>query len=134
MRYFLLIYFTLIIYSCLNDKSNQGSKDSELQNKPNFHMITIDLDTIMQYTLQQATDSYGEPNNRESFNTKMEDITEFRIELRNLYSEEELKNGVTFEELTWEKDSNNNVTIWYVKEGNNWTPKHYLIWDKHAEF
>ncbi|XKX05590.1 hypothetical protein R8G61_14795 [Tenacibaculum maritimum] len=78
----------------------------------------------------KAIEKYGKPFKYDSFILN-DESSEFRIELLNIYSKEEvLSNTIKIEELTWEKDSLNFITVWY----DEMTPKDIYVWDKRTEF
>ena len=79
---------------------------------------------------RKAVEKYGKPFKYDSFILNDGPI-EFRIELLNIYSKEEvLSNTIKVEELTWEKDSLNFIPVWYDKM----IPKDIYVWDKRTEF
>lgn len=81
-----------------------------------------------------ATKTYGKPLKEETL--LVQDLYgEFRGEIYNKYTDEERRsNTIKIEEVTWEKDSSNNITIWYQIEEKQSTPKAILIWEKGSEF
>ena len=131
MKAFIYICFCLAILSC--NARNNTSAESNI-NVNTQEMDRIHTDTILKLALQDAIDKYGKPESRTLLNTSEDITSEFRIELRNFYSETELEEGIAIEELTWSLDKDNNITIWYENRADKWVPKHHLIWDKQSEF
>lgn len=79
-----------------------------------------------------AIKKYGEPHYRELF-TLNDAQGEFRIELNNIYSKEDrLSESIIIEELTWEKDRETWITVWY--EINKIKAKDFYIWKKGTDF
>lgn len=132
----LLFPLTVCFWSCLTStsktKDNLVTETVKTQNKTNS--VNPAQDILMNISLKEAIKKYGEPKISDSFNTKEGGISEFRIELLNYLSQEEIKKGVLINELTWEADSLNNITVWYTKRGKHFMPIHSLIWDKQSEF
>lgn len=51
------------------------------------------------------------------------------------YSENERQSkSIYIKEITWEKDFENYITIWYEEKNSKLIPKAYLIWNKESEF
>jgi len=131
--------FILLAVNCF-----LACNDNSTNNHPPYNPVsetkkTADMndkvdDNILKLNLQEAIDKYGKPQHREQF-TLDKALPEFRIELYNFYTEKEyLNESIQIEELTWEKDKENNITVWYAQLNNKWMPKHYLIWNKESEF
>ena len=62
-------------------------------------------------------------------------ISEFRIELLNIFSEKEIQEkDILIKEVTWQIDKNNNLTIWYKRENKKWKPLKFFIYNKDTNF
>lgn len=130
----LIITGALCFWSCFSSSSDTEAvvETNRIQNK--VSMENPNQDAIMSISLKDALKKYGEPEARETFNVRYDAITEFRIELLNYLSQEEINRGLIIDELTWETDSINNITVWYTQRENQFWPLHLLIWDKRSEF
>ena len=62
-------------------------------------------------------------------------ISEFRIGLRNTYTEKEIENrDILIREVTWSSNKDENLTIWYEKKQHQWVLVDHFIWHKDALF
>ena len=62
-------------------------------------------------------------------------ISEFRIRLRNTFTEKEIENrDILIREVTWSSNKDENLTIWYEKKQDQWVLVDHLIWHKDALF
>ena len=82
----------------------------------------------------EALQRFGEPAARDEFDLS-QDVPEFRIELLNLYSSDEIKNGPPrISEVTWALSPQKNLTIWYDRKNGGWAAVHYLEWQPGDDF
>lgn len=84
---------------------------------------------ILSWDYEQSLVKLGEPLSCDTFS--MFDITEFRIELLNFLPQDA---DLRIRELTFETDSSNNLTIWYIEKEEKWQPVHFMKWNKDAQF
>lgn len=62
-------------------------------------------------------------------------ISEFRIGLRNTFTEKEIENrDILIREVTWSSNKDENLTIWYEKKQDQWVLVDHFIWHKDALF
>lgn len=62
-------------------------------------------------------------------------ISEFRIGLRNTFTEKEIENrDILIREVTWSSNKDENLTIWYEKKQHQWVLVDHFIWHKDALF
>lgn len=62
-------------------------------------------------------------------------ISEFRIGLRNTFTEKEIENrDILIREVTWSSNKDENLTIWYEKKQHQWVLVDHVIWHKDALF
>lgn len=62
-------------------------------------------------------------------------ISEFRISLRNTFTEKEIENrDIIIREVTWSYNQDENLTIWYEKKQDQWVLVDHVIWYKDALF
>lgn len=130
---FILSIFSFSCFPVKSDTEKEVEK-SDIKYQISKRMETLNQDTLRKLTLSSAISKYGEPKQREKFNTKEGIISEFRIELLNHFTDEDIKKGIEIEELTWTFDSISNITVWYKIEELKVYPIHILIWDKDSEF
>lgn len=133
-KHLIIFSYFICCISCSFSKQKECVEDISMNPNEMKVIEAPDSATLMTLSLEDAVSKYGEPKVLERFNTKTDFLSEFRIELLNYYSKDEIEKGVIIEELTWEKDSLFNVTVWYeVKIAEN-IPMHILIWIKQSEF
>ncbi|CAA0185331.1 hypothetical protein TMP248_180014 [Tenacibaculum maritimum] len=130
-----IICLSYLILSCDNISKNSKMRKQLPSNILEDIEIMETQDSLVFNDLKvlnkiKAVEKYGKPFKYDSFILN-DGPTEFRIELLNIYSKEEvLSNTIKIEELTWEKDSLNFITVWY----DEMTPKDIYVWDKRIEF
>ncbi|MFL0171467.1 hypothetical protein [Tenacibaculum maritimum] len=130
-----IICLSYLILSCDNISKNSKKRKQLPSNILEDIEIMETQDSLVFNDLKvlnkiKAVEKYGKPFKYDSFILN-DGPTEFRIELLNIYSKEEvLSNTIKIEELTWEKDSLNFITVWY----DEMTPKDIYVWDKRTEF
>ncbi|CAA0145604.1 hypothetical protein TM902_260006 [Tenacibaculum maritimum] len=130
-----IICLSYLILSCDNISKNSKMRKQLPSNILEDIEIMETQDSLVFNDLKvlnkiKAVEKYGKPFKYDSFILN-DGPTEFRIELLNIYSKEEvLSNTIKIEELTWEKDSLNFITVWY----DEMTPKDIYVWDKRTEF
>ena len=134
IKIYLILFIALL--SC-----GKKTKDEEvnISNK-----LIVEQEGIQKFLLSEkelkilsklkAVNKYGEPFKEERF--VLDDAQgEFRISLNNFYSREKRQEeSILIDELTWEKDQENWITVWYeVKEGKS-MPIEVYSWEKGSEF
>lgn len=94
-----------------------------------------DFENMMDLSMAEAVARYGEPTMSEQFIVDGA-LSEFRIGLYNIYPPAAYRSKkITLAELTWEKDGQQNITVWYEADSEGqWRPKHSLEWAKGSEF
>ena len=94
----------------------------------------LSADKLMSYTKSEAIDVYGKPSSEKRF--ILDDAQgEFRNSISDLFTEEERQSeSIKIDELTWEKDENTWITVWYQVKGDKSVPKSVFSWDKGSEF
>ncbi|MDO6761816.1 hypothetical protein Q4566_16535 [Tamlana sp. 2_MG-2023] len=130
MKIQLIILLTLMFACKKNDVNN-----NKIINEPNT--IVQDSLKITQNMLLEKSDAtkiLGKAIKQEKI--LLDDLYgEFRGNIYYKYSElERQSKSIYIEEVTWEKDDKNYLTIWYEVENKKLIPKAYLIWDKQSEF
>lgn len=82
----------------------------------------------------EAEKIYGKPYSSVKF--ILDDAQgEFRNSISNCYTQKQRQSkSITINEITWEKDKSNWITIWYEVQKEKNIPKDILIWNKGTEF
>ncbi len=128
------IILCLLLLNCTHTISKKEKNNIMDAPKKTIIMNNRDFNDIMKLEKLKAVKKYGKPLKEESL--RLEDMQgEFWNGIQDVYiRKDKLKKPVFIEELTWEKDSVNYITVWYQNEQKKSLPKHFLIWDKGAEF
>ena len=139
----------LCVFIAMNYLFAAQCKNEELQNLQNFNMTVINAEKD---SLLQNFENLSYDKNIEKYYKKlgyslvkettflMGDysdglISEFRIELLNIFSEKEIQEkDILIKEVTWQIDKNNNLTIWYKRENKKWKPLKFFIYNKDTNF
>ncbi|TAJ15410.1 hypothetical protein DMA11_01880 [Marinilabiliaceae bacterium JC017] len=128
---------TLILLCLLMGCHNITNHNTSIEerNRPQRKETTalrdsIKLDEITQLTLDAAIDKYGTPKKEDLF-IFGEDNTDYRVGLMNKFSiEEYFSASIIIKELTWQKDKNYNITVWYREKNDKWVNIDIMVWDK----
>ncbi|EZH73422.1 hypothetical protein ATO12_15900 [Aquimarina atlantica] len=95
---------------------------------------SISSQKLMKLSKTAAIQQYGAPASKEQF-TLGEAYGEFRNNITNTYiSDQRAPETIFIEELTWEKDQDTWITVWYEVQDKKSIPKETYIWDKGTEF
>lgn len=127
----------LILTSC-----NSKKKDSNIINKSEKYNSNKVIKTqenltfkdLKNLTKNEAILKYGKPTSSEQF--ILDDAQgEFRNRISDKFSAKERQSeSILIDELTWEKDKKNWITVWYQVTKNKSIPKEIFIWRKGTEF
>ncbi|WP_371394293.1 hypothetical protein ACCC68_04885, partial [Tenacibaculum maritimum] len=130
MKFYTIILLALISCGEKKDKNMVLKSKQYNSDKITKTQDSISLKDITLLKKQEAILKYGNLVSSNQF--VLDDAQgEFRNNITYSYSEEErLSESVIIDELTWEKDSLNFITLWYEGE----KLKSYLIWGKGFEF
>jgi hypothetical protein len=130
-----VITVLILIYSCNSKVDTQNKVKAKLQNyQAAMSQDTINIKDLRTLTLNQSIKKFGTPIQEDSF-VLNESLSEFRIELYNIFTREEASSeSIRIKESTWEKDSKHHITVWYKRKNNDWVPVHVLQWAKETEF
>ncbi len=139
---FLCVFIAMNLFAaqCKNEESQKlqhfnmtvinAEKDSLLQN---FENLSYDKNIEKYYKklgyslVKETTFLMGDYSDGS--------ISEFRIELLNIFSEKEIQEkDILIKEVTWQIDKNNNLTIWYKRENKKWKPLKFFIYNKDTNF
>ena len=128
----------LLLSACNKTKSLEESYKTDTLNV-NTEFITeknINLNQIQQIPVNTLVSKYP-PLTDSTFILGKGDgvISEFRIGLRNTFTEKEIENrDILIREVTWSSNKDENLTIWYEKKQHQWVLVDHLIWHKDALF
>ena len=133
----ILLFLLIVIYSC-KDKSNVNDikKNINYKSKENIMNLQDNLkfNDLMILNKSKAISKYGLPSKQEKF--ILDDLQgEFRIGLYNIYTKKErLSESILIDEITWEKNKDTWITVWYQIIENKTIPKDTLTWKKGTDF
>ena len=84
---------------------------------------------------EDAIKRFGNPIKQEKMLLDDMSVSEFWGDIYYKYSESERQSKTIYiKEITWEKDTENYITIWYEIKKKILEPKVFFIWDKGLEF
>lgn len=128
----------ILLSACNKTKSLEASYKTDTLNV-NTEFITeknINLNQIQQIPVNTLVSKYP-PLTDSTFILGKGDgvISEFRIGLRNTFTEKEIENrDIIIREVTWSSNKDENLTIWYEKKQDQWVLVDHFIWHKDALF
>lgn len=128
----------ILLSACNKTKSLEESYKTDTLNV-NTEFITeknINLNQIQQIPVNTLVSKYP-PLTDSTFILGKGDgvISEFRIGLRNTFTEKEIENrDIIIREVTWSSNKDENLTIWYEKKQDQWVLVDHAIWHKDALF
>ncbi len=123
-----IIALLVLIFTCKkNSKINILDKNEHIYQE-------IDDQENMLLNIDVAINQFGTPIEQQKL--LLDNMYgEFYVSIYYKYSEKERQSKSIFiEEITWEKDDKNNITIWYEHLNKVLKPKAFLIWPKESEF
>ncbi|MBI0165512.1 MULTISPECIES: hypothetical protein [Snodgrassella] len=135
---FVAMLLVILLSACNKTKSLEESYKTDTLNV-NTEFITeknINLNQIQQIPVNTLVSKYP-PLTDSTFILGKGDgvISEFRIGLRNTFTEKEIENrDILIREVTWSSNKDENLTIWYEKKQDQWVLVDHFIWHKDALF
>ena len=135
---FVAMLLVILLSACNKTKSLEESYKTDTLNV-NTEFITeknINLNHIQQISVNTLVLKYP-PLTDSTFILGKGDgvISEFRIGLRNTFTEKEIENrDILIREVTWSSNKDENLTIWYEKKQHQWVLVDHVIWHKDALF
>ncbi|OOX77876.1 hypothetical protein [Snodgrassella alvi] len=135
---FVAMLLVILLSACNKTKSLEASYKTDTLNV-NTEFITeknINLNQIQQIPVNTLVSKYP-PLTDSTFILGKGDgvISEFRIGLRNTFTEKEIENrDILIREVTWSSNKDENLTIWYEKKQDQWVLVDHFIWHKDALF
>ena len=125
-----LFFFVLFLTfeNCLGPKKNgvaeYGKSPQDL----------IFIDEVMKLSLNEAITKLGQPFYQEKFLLR-ENMPGQKIILQNVIPDSLYKNKKLYiQELSWHRDSVNNLTLWYQEKNKAWVPIQHSLWMDSWEF
>lgn len=135
---FVAMLLVILLSACNKTKSLEESYKTDTLNI-NTEFITeknININQIQQIPVNTLVSKYP-PLTDSTFILGKGDgvISEFRISLRNTFTEKEIENrDIIIREVTWSCNQDENLTIWYEKKQDQWVLVDHVIWYKDALF
>ncbi|MBI0180625.1 hypothetical protein H3V11_01515 [Snodgrassella sp. W8158] len=135
---FVAMLLVILLSACNKTKSLEESYKTDTLNV-NTEFITeknININQIQQIPVNTLVSKYP-PLTDSTFILGKGDgvISEFRISLRNTFTEKEIENrDIIIREVTWSCNQDENLTIWYEKKQDKWVLVDHVIWYKDALF
>jgi len=129
-----LILLLASIFACKENSTKINTSNKTIYKQKTAIQDSLKIKENMLLKKNDAIKTFGNPIKQKKI--LLSDLYgEFSGNIYYKYSEQERQsNSIYIEEITWEKDSVNYITIWYEIKKRELTPKAYLIWDKQSEF
>ncbi len=125
----------LVFFSCeIKQEENSISVQVEnMQERTNFQ-DSLSIKKLMSLLMSEAIIEFGRPVSQERF--ILDDAQgEFRNGISDAFTpQERQRESIKIEELTWEKNEDSWITVWYQVESDKSVPKSALSWGKGVEF
>ncbi len=130
------IIFLLVLVSC-NEKKSTKEFTTKSEYRINKIMKTQDsltFEDLMFLNKQEAILKYGNPVSSEQF--ILDDAQgEFRNSISDVFTAKERQSEtILIDEVTWEKDNDTWITVWYQLIDKKSIPKSVFSWEKGTEF
>ena len=135
---FVAMLLVILLSACNKTKSLEESYKTDTLNVYTEFITekNINLNQIQQIPVNTLVSKYP-PLTDSTFILGKGDgvISEFRIGLRNTFTEKEIENrDILIREVTWSSNKDENLTIWYEKKQDQWVLVDHFIWHKDALF
>lgn len=124
----------VLIFSCCKltskDEKTISLNKLEVEFKATICQKSKDL------PLKEAILKYGKPIKNNEFVVDDISLNEFRINLYNVFSKEDiLKKEIVLKEVTWKCNNDSLVTVWYKEKlNNNWLSVYKMKYGNSDEF
>jgi len=137
MKLYTLLFLSVLFIGCkennadktLDNKVSLNSKEKEMIQQVKY----INPEEVKGWPLKAVKEKY-KPLTETEFLLNEAVISEFRVGLFNIFKGNERELPIPIKEMTWEKDSANNYTIWYKQTEAKWLPIDHLAWNKDQTF
>ncbi len=125
----------LVFFSCeIKQEENSISAQVENMQERTSFQDSLSVKKLMSLLMSEAIIEFGRPVSQERF--ILNDAQgEFRNSISDAFtSQERQRESIKIEELTWEKNADSWITVWYQVESDKSVPKSALSWGKGTEF
>lgn len=129
-----LLYSILIFWlpACVDRPSFKESEIFALQDSTVAGMAKKSF--VSSQAFHNATQEFGTYESLQHFILAEENISEFRIELLNIYEEQDFLKSINMIEVTWSHGFFKNRTVWFQQDSVDWKRLDEAVWNKGAEF
>ncbi len=123
-----------VCFGCENkQKKDDHVSETNMQKANNISCVTdksnLKKEEILSWDYDQALAKLGEPDWQTTFPAS--EISHFSIELLNFLPRD---STIIIKELTFDVNTETNLTIWYVEKDQKWKPVHFMEWVKFSQF
>lgn len=141
-------YFDILVKNKITETTNYEDKNGDCDstekitaektllkfNGKEYKENNLSIQKLMLLTKLEAIKKYGIPASIEQF--ILDDAQgEFRNGISGKYTEKERQSeSILIDEVTWEKDKNTWITVWYEVKQEKSVPKDVYLWKKGTEF
>ncbi|RNL83271.1 hypothetical protein ED312_15420 [Sinomicrobium pectinilyticum] len=128
----LTLFISCLLLGCKNPAPKENVLKATMQEQTKkMEKDSITREGLEKLTLTEARGRYERPLTQETFVLGIDPLHEFRGGLLNVFSKGEINSKtIHVKEVTWEKDEEHNITVWYRQEGEIWTPVDIFEWNK----
>ncbi|WP_346882960.1 hypothetical protein [uncultured Algibacter sp.] len=134
MKNVIFLVIIIVVGSCKSKNDAQDDVTNLLEIKTQQQQDKkMDIEALKKLTLEEAVKTYKQPLKDASFKYTDINITEFRIELKNVAKKYKLQDQI-IKEATWEINQDALITVWYSKQNKSWSYVHAITYNKGDEF
>lgn len=128
------IFMLFMAISCVQSEKELKTNNDYLIKKTEKLNDSISTQKLILLTKGEAIKKYGTPSSEVQFS--LDDAQgEFRNGIVDKYSQTEREiESILIDELTWEKDKDTWITVWYEVQQKKRAPKEVYEWKKGTEF
>ena len=141
-KLYLLIIFFFLFYCSKSAIAEQKAidlnpiKETSVVTEKNTQSQYISYEMVKNLSLDDALEKFPSYK-KETYilGTTQGLLTEFRIGLLNIFKQDEIKQRkIKITEITWQINAEENLTVWYHLQKDQWLPIDHYIWHKDSLF
>lgn len=136
MMRILPLYILLLLWmACKEPGPKQKIESHKPEEKEVRKTQQITPEKAGKFSYKEAKEAFGRTLREEEILLGRDPLHEFRGKLSVIFTKEEIHSKtIKIKEITWEKDTRYNITVWYQEKQGKWMPIDVFQWDKEAVF
>ncbi|MGM5629504.1 hypothetical protein O2K51_01280 [Apibacter raozihei] len=140
MKALYVCLFVIIVLGCREHRvsvfnnNKKKEKENKIRGKNKLQHKYINVEEVKDWSLEQIKHKYKPIEEEDFLLNDIVLINEFRIGLYNIFKGKDREKPVPIKEVTWEKDEENNYTIWYRGDSGQWVAIDWYVWAKSLAF